>query len=179
MSEQGHDLEGNANANQSVPDGPVEKACRLISELAILVMLGVVGLDIITRSVFGFSYQISEEVAGYMLVAVTFFSLAVCQARGSFHRVQLLDSWLPPRPRMISWIIFDMVSLALVALLAWQLGRFELASWRSGFSAPTLLATPLWLPQLAMVVGTILFGAAIVRTIMINLQRLRALDQES
>lgn len=157
----------------------LERTCKILSELAIVAMLVVVAVDIVTRSVFGFSYQISEEVAGYLLVATAFFSLAVCQANGSFHRVEMIDAVLSPRGRAAAHIVFDLTSLAVVAILVWQLGRFELASFRSGFVAPTLLATPLWIPQLAMVLGAVAFAASILRTLAGHVRQLRSLPADS
>lgn len=176
MSAAGHDDGAGPDEGPRATEGLLERVCRIVSEVALIAMIGVVGLDIFTRSVLGFSYQISEEVASYLLVALAFFSLAVCQAYGSFHRVEMTDSLLPPRARLAARVLFDLMSLAVVAVLVWQLGRFELASFRSGFVAPTLLATPLWVPQLAMVLGAVCFAAAIVRTTLGHLRRLRALS---
>ena len=40
-------------------------------------------------------------------------------------------------------------------MLLWQLTRFVMSSFRFGRLAPTLLATPLWIPQASMPLGTI------------------------
>ena len=88
---------------------------------ALVVMLVVIGTDILTRSLFNFSFEISDELGGYMLVIITFVSLPVCQANDSFHHVELVQSRLSPRGRAISRVIFDLLSLGFCALLLWQL----------------------------------------------------------
>src|ERR1700688_1035049 len=108
----------------------VERACKLACVAALIVMLIVIGVDILTRSLFNFSFEISDELGGYMLVIITFVSLAVCQANDSFHHVELVQSRLSPRGRAISRVIFDILSLGFCAVLLWQLIRFELSSWR-------------------------------------------------
>src|ERR1700694_4639020 len=128
-----------------------ERACKLACVAALITMLVVIGVDILTRSLFNFSFEISDELGGYMLVVITFVSLSVCQVNDSFHHVELVQSRLSARGRAISRVIFDLLSLIFCALLLWQLVRFELSSWRFGDRAPTYLATPLWLPRLAMV----------------------------
>ena len=59
-------------------------------------MLVVVAVDIVTRSLFNFSFEISDELGGYLLVVIAFVSLPVCQASDSFHRVELVQSRLSP-----------------------------------------------------------------------------------
>src|ERR1700683_962324 len=131
----------------------VERACKLACVAALIVMLVVIGVDILTRSLFNFSFEISDEVGGYMLVVITFISLPVCQIGDSFHHVELVQSRLSPFGRAVSRVIFDLLSFAFCALLLWQLVRFEASSFRFADRAPTYLATPLWIPQSAMMIG--------------------------
>ena len=77
--------------------------------------------DILTRSLLNFSFEISDELGGYLLVVIAFVSLPVCQASDSFHRVELVQSRLSPFGRAVSHVIFDLLSFAFCALLAWQL----------------------------------------------------------
>src|ERR1700730_19187783 len=110
----------------SSPAGPrlkesiVERACKLACVAALIVMLVVIGVDILTRSLFNFSFEISDELGGYMLVVISFVSLPVCQISGSFHHVELVQSRLSPFGRAVSQIIFDVLSLVFSALLLWQ-----------------------------------------------------------
>jgi TRAP-type transport system small permease protein len=80
---------------------------------------------------------------------------------------------LSPRGRLISQIAFDLMSLTFCAVLNWQLIRFEIGTWRSGDVAPTLLATPLWIPRLAMPIGTSVVCLTLVKSIGMKLRRLR------
>src|SRR5215472_5181475 len=131
----------------------VERLCKYVCVAALIVMLAVIGLDIVTRSLFNFSFEISDELGGYMLVVITFISLPVCQINDSFHHVELVQSRLSPLGRAVSHVIFDLLSLAFGVLLLWQLIRFQISSFRFGDQAPTYLATPLWIPRIAMLVG--------------------------
>src|SRR5580704_3728515 len=121
----------------------VERACKLACVAALIVMLVVIGVDILTRSLFNFSFEISDELGGYMLVVITFVSMPVCQINDSFHHVELVQSRLSPFARAISHVIFDLLSLTFCVLLLWQLARFELSSFRFHDRAPTYLAAAL------------------------------------
>ena len=155
----------------------VERACKLACVAALITMLIVIGVDILTRSLFNFSFEISDELGGYMLVVITFVSLPVCQINDSFHHVELVQSRLSPFARAVSHIIFDLLSLTFCALLLWQLARFEISSFRFGDRAPTYLATPLWIPQIAMMLGAAALCFSMARTLVADVARLRAIGK--
>jgi TRAP-type C4-dicarboxylate transport system permease small subunit len=164
-----------ARRSRALPEGPVEWTCKLASEAALVVMLVLVAVDIVTRWVFNFSFEVSDEVGGYMLVVICFVSLSACHVNGSFHEVEFVQARLTARGRSISQLIFGFLSLAACVLLAWQFARFELSSWRFGDMAPTYLSTPLWLPRLAMVLGMLALVFSLCRTLTAEAKRLRAL----
>src|SRR5215510_15691748 len=139
----------------TLPEGPVEWTCKVACEVALIVMLVLIAVDIVTRSLFNFSFEVSDEVGGYMLVAIAFLSLSACHVSGSFHEVEFVQARLTARGRSLSHLIFGLLSLVACLLLAWQFVRLELSSWRFGDVAPTYLSTPLWLPQLPMALGMI------------------------
>lgn len=155
----------------------VERACKLACVVALIVMLVVIGVDILTRSLFNFSFEVSDELGGYMLVVMTFVSLPVCQINDSFHHVELVQSRLSPFGRAVSHVIFDLLSLTFCILLLWQLVRFEITSFRFSDHAPTYLATPLWIPQLAMMLGVLALCFSTARTLAADFFRLRALGK--
>lgn len=157
----------------------VERVCKLACVAALAVMLVVVGVDILTRALFNFSFEISDELGGYLLVVIAFVSLPVCQISGSFHRVELVQSRLSPFGRAVSNLIFDLLAFAFCALLLWQLVRFELSSYRFGDRAPTYLATPLWMPQAMMALGAAALCFSMVRTLAADIARLREVTKRA
>jgi TRAP-type C4-dicarboxylate transport system permease small subunit len=159
-----------------VPEGPVETVCKWACEVALVVMLVIIGTDIFTRWALNFSFEISDEIGGYMLAAITFLSLPVCQVNDSFHHVELIQARLSPRGRALSGLVFDLLTLSFAALLTWHYFKVELSSWRFGERAPTYLETQLWIPRLVMVIGAFALCLAVLRTILLHWRRLRALD---
>jgi TRAP-type transport system small permease protein len=153
----------------AVKESVLERLCKLVCVVALVVMLAVVGLDIITRSLFNFSFEISDELGGYLLVVITFVSLPVCQVNDSFHHVVFVQSRLSPLGRAISRVIFDTLSLLFCLLLLWQLVRFEISSWRFDDHAPTYLASPLWIPRAAMPIGVAALCISVLRTLFIDI----------
>ena len=95
-------------------EGIVEKTCKLMSALALMVLLVVVGVDIVTRWVFNFSFEVSDEVGAYMLVAIAFLSLPVSHINGAFHRVEFIQARLSQRAQLISRFAFDLLALVIL-----------------------------------------------------------------
>ncbi len=155
---------------------PVDIASEAVCGLLLLAMIVMIGAEAIARNVFGTSLQVTDEVGGYLLVALTFLSMSVAEAHGGFHRVEFVQMRLSPRMRIVSQIVFELMSLAASALVTWQLFRLALNSIRTEDVAPTPLATPLWLPQIWMGIGMALLCLALLRTIAAKLWHLRARD---
>jgi len=165
-----------AHLEPPVGEGPVEFTCKMLSEAALITMLLVIGADIFTRYLLNFSFEVADELGGYMLVVMTFVSLSVCQVNGAFHQVELVQARLTPRGRALSAAIFDVLSFGLAAILLWHFIRLELTSYRFGERAPSFLETPLWIPRLAMAIGAAALCFSIVRTFLAHVRRFRTLS---
>ncbi|MVT64584.1 TRAP transporter small permease subunit [Bradyrhizobium pachyrhizi] len=159
--------------NVSSGPGPVENASEALCALFLVAMIILIGAEAIARNVFSTSLQITDEIGGYLLVATTFLSMSVAEAHGAFHRVELIQARLGQSARIVSQIIFDLMSLIAAAFVTWQLGRLVMNSWRSEDVAPTPLQTPLWLPQTTMALGMLLLCFALVRTILVKIRHLQ------
>ena len=138
-------------------------------------MIGMVMLilaEIFLRGLFNSTTEHSDELVGYMLVGLTFLSLALCQGRGAFHRVELVQMRLGPRGKAVSALIFDLLSFGYVALTGWYFLQFVMSSYRREAMASTALATPLWIPETTMVAGAVLLMVALARTIVDDVRNL-------
>jgi TRAP-type C4-dicarboxylate transport system permease small subunit len=151
----------------------IDTMCEAVCGLFLLAMIAMIGAEAIARNVFGTSLQITDEVGGYLLVALTFLSMSVAEAHGGFHRVEFVQMRLSPRMRIVSQIIYELISLVASALVTWQLIRLALNSFHTEDVAPTPLATPLWMPQTSMGVGMALLCLALLRTIIAKVRVLR------
>ena len=145
-----------------------------ICEVGIVAMGAIVILEVVTRNMFGFSFEMSEELGGYIIVGISFLSLPVCQVYRSYHHVQFIQSRLSPRMQALSHFLFDVLSLLFCFVLMWQLTRFVATSFRSEDVAPTLLGTPLWIPQALMPIGMLAATVSLLRSAWGNWRRFRA-----
>jgi TRAP-type C4-dicarboxylate transport system permease small subunit len=138
------------------------------SKIIILVMIGIIGTELVTRNLFGFSYQLSDEYGGYLLAALAFFSLSVCQANGYFHRVAFVQARLSDLGQATWAVFFDVLCLMFCIILLWELMLLELGSWNSGELASTILMTPLWIPQLPLPLGAAALTFSILKSLVVD-----------
>jgi len=126
--------------------------------------------EVFFRTLFNYSFEATDDLGGYLLVAITFLSLSVCQVRHAFHRIELVQARLSPRGRAWSSLIFTLLSIVFAVAVLWPLYFFELDSWRSGDVAPTVLAAPLWIPQLVMPLGLAILLFSLIKTALFDLR---------
>ncbi len=147
--------------------------CRIGSGLALVAMVAMVFGEIVSRNLFGVSLHMSEEVAGYLLVALAFLGFSVSFRSGDLMRIEAVYDNLSPTGRQAADIVFDAVALAAVLICAWYSGRFVWSSYWRGTVAPTLLQTPLWVPQSVIPVGLAILALALALRVAGNAAALR------
>jgi len=126
-----------------------------VCQIILVALMLLVSISVLSR-IIGEPLEISEELAGYLLVALTFLSLAGCAVNGAYHRVELLTARLSKPALLQLEMVFIVISLAAMLVLDWYLVLFVIQSYQSGDVAPTELATPLWIPECLMPAGTTL-----------------------
>lgn len=148
------------------PFNILERTSLWLSAFCLIGMVLLILAEVVLRGVFNSTTEHSDELVGYLLVGVSFLSLALCQSRGAFHRVEMVQMRLGPRGQAVSALIFDLLSFGYIALTDWYFVQFVMSSYRREAMASTVLGTPLWIPETAMVVGAtmllIVLGKAVV-----------------
>jgi len=100
--------------------------------------------------------------AGYCMAAAGFLALAHTLKRGEHIRVTLLVEHLHGRAQRALELWALGISTLLAALLAFYSVRLSLQSWQFNDISTGNDATPLWIPQLTMAVGTVILLVALV-----------------
>jgi len=132
--------------------------------LAALCMIGVlicVLVSIISRQL-GVHVPGMDAYAGYFMAGAGFLALASTFKHGEHIRVTLLLNALAAKHRMRLDIFALLVSCVLAVALAWFSVKLVHDSRLYNDVSTANDATPLWLPQIAMAVGSILFLVALV-----------------
>ena len=131
-------------------------------ELLVVAMMLVIALDVFSRTVFDYSWQMSEEIAGYLLVALVFSSLPLGVREGTLLRVDFLFARGSERTQRRLDLLFSALGLVFAAIWTWQLVRLVWSSYTRETASNGVLAVPLWVPQFVMPVGVALLTLALL-----------------
>lgn len=140
----------------------VGTAAMVVSALSVAVMAALVTVEVLARSFASVSTLIADEMAGYLLVVVTFFGLAESLRAGAFIRVEFIDRRLDGGVRRWLETILLVVALAYTVFVAREFWGLVLQSYRFGSTSLQVSRTPLWIPQTCMAVGTSILALQLV-----------------
>ena len=139
-----------------------------LAALFLIGLLGMVLLSILGRQMH-FHVPGTDAYAGYLMAASGFLALAHTLKRGEHIRVTLLLAALEGSfKRVLSlWALAFATALAMLIAfyscrLVWQSRNFNDISTASD-------ATPLWIPQIGMAVGTLILAIAFVDELILEL----------
>ncbi len=89
----------------------------------------------------------------------------------------MVQTRLSQAGRLVTQLLFDLVSLVASVLVTLQLWRLTFNSWHTDDVAPTPLHTPLWLPQSTMAIGMALLCLALLRAMIVKARLLARGDR--
>ena len=156
-------------------DGAAALAALFMVGLLVMVLLS------ITSRQLGFHVPGTDAYAGYLMAASGFLALAHTLKKGEHIRVTLLLAALKGKAKrgLEIWALAAASALALLSAfysgrLVWQSHAFNDISTGND-------ATPLWLPQLAMAVGTAILAIAFIDELVLEIrgQRVQVLSDEA
>lgn len=129
-----------------------------------------IGLNIATRLVDGWMIPGLDGYAGYSIAAALFLALPAALRHGDHIQVTLVVQHAGPRVKaMLEYWALGAGTL-LAAYLAWFSCRLVWLSYTFHDVAPTGDASPLWIPQLSMALGSVGFLVAFVDALVARIQ---------
>ena len=157
----------------AIYDSAAALAALFMVGLLVMVMLSVVSREV------GFNVRGTDAYAGYMMAGAGFLALAHTFKKGEHIRVTLILNALhgPMRRALEIWSL-GFASLLSAAMayyscrLAWQSLEFNDVSTGND-------ATPLWIPQLVMALGSVVLAIAFVDDLALELLGKRARVESS
>ena len=114
-----------------------------------LVMMAQVGLRETNRQLPG-----ADDISAYLCVATTFFALGATFKRGELIRVGMVIERLGPAARRIMELVVLVMAAVLVGYITFWTAQDVLFSWEIEEVAQGTVPFPLWIPKLAMPLGS-------------------------
>jgi TRAP-type C4-dicarboxylate transport system permease small subunit len=145
-------------------DGAAGLAALFMIALLVCVLLSVAGRQ------FHFNIPGIDAYAGYMMAAAGFLAMAHTLKKGEHIRVTLLLGALRGGARrgLEVWALGAACALALLG--AWYGVRLSWQSYQFHDISTSNDATPLWLPQLSMAVGSVILAIAFIDEFVLELR---------
>ena len=116
----------------------------------------------------------TDSYAGYCMAACGFLALAHTLKRNEHIRVTLVLEHAGPRARRALELWALAAATLLAAAFAWYSARLAFQSWQFNDISTGNDATPLWIPQLTMALGTLVLAIAFVDELVLELRGVRS-----
>ena len=139
-----------------------------LAGIAMIGVLAMVLLTVISRLA-GFSAPGTDAYAGYAMAGAGFMALAHTLKRGEHIRVTLFISMLSGRTQKIVEVLALLIATVLAGFLAYYSVHLVYQSWEIEDVSMGIDATPLWIPQLLMALGTVVFFIAFCDELVLEL----------
>jgi TRAP-type C4-dicarboxylate transport system permease small subunit len=146
-----------------------------------MVLMLIMVLLSITGRLIGFYVRGTDSYAGYFMAAAGFLALAHTLKKGEHIRVTLLLTKLKGLPQKVLEIWSLLAASALASVAAFYSGKLAWQSWKFNDISTGNDATPLWIPQLSMAIGTLILAIAFIDELVLEIrgQRVKASSDES
>ena len=110
----------------------------------------------------GFLVRGADDITAWLCAASAFLALGHTFRKGELIRVGLWVERLAPAARRRANIAALAIATLFVSYMAWAVARFVYESWQFNEVAQGLIKIPIWIPQLSLVIGVLIFWIALV-----------------
>lgn len=150
----------------------IYRASGLLSAAALVAICGLILAQVVARNL-GTTVRDAEEFAAWAMAAAGFLGLPYALHSGSHIRVQVAMRFLPVPLRHGVEVLATVIALGLAGYLAWFCTAFVLESWRFNEVSQGLVPVPMWIPQVPMVIGSVLLTLAFAERLVCVLRHQR------
>jgi TRAP-type C4-dicarboxylate transport system permease small subunit len=113
----------------------------------------------------------AEDITAWLTAASAFFALGHTFRHGELVRVGLWLDMLKGRSRWLAEIFSLGITAVFCGYMLWSVTRFVYESWKFNEVAQGLLRVPIWIPQLSLVLGVLIFLIAVVDELAVVLKK--------
>lgn len=106
----------------------LNRGAAVLAAAALLAMIALITLQVLLRRFFNSPIDYTDEVSGYLLVAVTLLGLSYAMEKGDHIRVDMGLERLPARALRWLRVVWCVVGIGFSGLLAWETAKYTLDS---------------------------------------------------
>jgi TRAP-type C4-dicarboxylate transport system permease small subunit len=131
-------------------------AALCLAGVFVVMMVQAVGRE------FGLLIRGAIEVTCWLCAASAFFALAHTFRHGELVRVGLWLDFLKPTARWWAEIVALALTACFVGYMTWAIADYVYGGWRGNYVTQGLLKIPEWIPQVSLVLGSLIFLIAVL-----------------
>lgn len=150
------------------PLAPLYEAALWLAGFFMIALLSTIVLSILGRQL-DFYIRGIDSYAGYFMAAASFLALAGTLAKGDHIRVTLVIGRLTGNARRGLELFCLVMAVAISGAFAFYSVKMAWWSYKFNDISTANDATPLWIPQLGMALGTVIFCIAFVEELVLVL----------
>ena len=139
----------------------LSRAWATLAGVAVVAMALMVVAYIISREL-NIKWEFVEEWSGYLLVLIGYFAMAYVLRRGEHIRVDIVAKRMPKRVRAVVEVFTSLLALAVLGLMIERSINLTLFNWENQFVSQFASHTPLWIPNVFVPLGLIIFMLALI-----------------
>ena len=117
----------------------------------------------------GLLFRGADDIVAWLCAASAFLALGYTFREGELIRVSLILDKLPPGARRPAETACLAGALLVVGYATWAVLSFVYDSWQFGEMAQGLLQIPIWIPQMSLVLGLLVFLVAVADELVAHL----------
>ena len=137
---------------------PMARMAAIVCGYGVLLLSVVVSIDIVGRKLFGFTFQGTDDMGGYVLAIIAVVGASYTMAMRGHTRVDVFLVRFSAGWQRILNTVAMVTMAAFAAFAAWRGSDVLMESIEFQSVASNPLQTPLWQPQLLWVIGLTLFA---------------------
>lgn len=128
-----------------------------IGAFALAAMTILLTVEVIMRYLFRSSTLISDEMSGYLFVAMLYMAMSDTLVSDKHIKINVITERLKPRLQRAFARIVAMILPVLGGVLSWQAWILVIESYERHSISPTILRLPQYLPEFAVPLGLSIF----------------------
>lgn len=152
------------------------RATGIFAGLLILFTGFMIVYEVISRSIFNAPTEWVMEISTYCVIIAGFLGMGVTYAGKKHIHVDIFVSRFSPKTNCYIELITSFVGLFYSFIFMTEAWKMTMFSLEINNCAPTTLGTPLWIPQIAMPLGMLVLFMHIIRTILVDIMKIKNND---
>lgn len=136
----------------------LSRSFELVAESALVVLLLLVAHEVFLRYVLNAPTQYSVEFSEYLLVLLSFFSIAYVLQRDRHVRVTFVRELLPARGRAAADLVTYALLVVYCAVLIYYGGKMSVTAFQGDDRSSSLVSFPLFIPYALIPLGALALG---------------------